>query len=64
MDDEITTEEAAVILKCTARTVRNMIIRKSLPAKIKRVDPTTKKGVYIVSKKFVVALSKQQYRPG
>ena len=43
---EVTTEEAAEMLKCTSRTVRNMIIRGSIQARMEKIDPNVEKGVY------------------
>jgi hypothetical protein len=42
---EVTTEEAATILNCTARTIRNMIRRGSIAARMDKIDPNVKKGV-------------------
>lgn len=46
MQPEVTTEEAAVLLRCTSRTVRNMIERKSIIARMEKIDPSVGKGVY------------------
>lgn len=42
----ITTDEAAEILGCSPRTVRNMIIRRTIKAQLVKIDPTVEKGVY------------------
>lgn len=61
--EEITTEKAAVILNCSSRTIRNMIQRGSLKARLKRIDPNTRKGVYLIQKKEVMKLLEKQNRP-
>jgi hypothetical protein len=43
---ELTSEEAAEILNCTARTIRNMIVRGSITARMEKIDPNVEKGVY------------------
>jgi hypothetical protein len=43
---ELTSEEAAEILDCTARTIRNMIVRGSIKARMEKIDPNVEKGVY------------------
>jgi excisionase family DNA binding protein len=43
---EITTEEAAGMLKCSPRTIRNMIHRGTIKARMEKVDPSVEKGVY------------------
>lgn len=45
---ELTTEEAAEILQCSPRTIRNMISRKSITARMAKIDPTVEKGVYLI----------------
>jgi hypothetical protein len=43
---EVTTEVAAALLKCAPRTIRNMINRGSIQARMVKIDPTVEKGVY------------------
>jgi hypothetical protein len=43
---EVTSEVAAKILSCTARTIRNMIVRGSIKARMEKIDPNVEKGVY------------------
>ena len=53
--EEVSTQEAAKMLKCSPRTIRNMIKRGSLSARIVRFDPTVK-GVYKVPKSEIELL--------
>jgi hypothetical protein len=43
---EITTEKAAEILDCSPRTIRYMITRGSIKARMVKIDPTVEKGQY------------------
>lgn len=45
-EKEVGTEEAAKILECSPRTVRYMIERKTIKARLVKIDPTVQKGVY------------------
>lgn len=49
MPIEYTTAEAAMIVGCTPRTIRNMIERGTIKFRIERFDPTVK-GVYKIPK--------------
>ena len=53
--DEISTQEAAEILKCSQRTIQRMIERGSL--KGRKLDPHAK-SIYLVSRREVMELSK------
>lgn len=59
-EEEVTTEEAAELLNCSPRTIRNMIIRGSIRAKMVKVDPTTRKGVYKIPKSEIERIKKLQ----
>ena len=48
--EEVTTAEAAEMLNCSPRTIRNMILRKSITARMDKTDPTVEKGVYKIPK--------------
>lgn len=57
---EISTTEAAEILGCDVRTIRYMIERGSLSARLVKVDPYAKKGAYRVKRTDVLELQKMQ----
>ena len=56
-EKEYTTEEAAEILQVSARTIRNMIVRRSLIAWMERKDPT-RKGVYKIPQREIDRIQK------
>lgn len=45
---EVTVAEFAELTGIEVRTVRNMIYRRAITARLFRTDPTVKKGVYII----------------
>ena len=49
-DYEVSVTEAAVILKCTPRTIRYMITEGTIKARMVKADPTSEKGVYQIPK--------------
>ncbi len=55
--DEITTREAAQLLRCSPRTILRMIDRRSLHAR--KLDPSAK-SVYRLSRKEVEELLRSQ----
>lgn len=57
-DESLSTEEAAQLLGCTARTVRNMIERGTIKATLKKIDPTVEKGVYRIPKSEIERIQK------
>lgn len=59
-EEEVTTEEAARMLKCSPRTIRNMIVRGTIKARMERVDPTTDKGVYKIPISEIERIKKLQ----
>lgn len=59
--EEVTTEEAAVLLGCTARTIRNMIARGTFSARMEKIDPTVEKGVYKIPLSEVMKIKKDTY---
>ncbi len=61
-DEEISTTEAAAILKCSERTIRYLIERGSLKARVARIDPNAQKGRYRVLKKDILEIKKQTSR--
>lgn len=56
--DEVTTEEAAEILKCSARTIRYMIARETITARMEKADPTATKGVYKIPRSEIERIQK------
>ena len=58
---EITTEEAARILNCSVRTIRNMIDRGSIKAKMYKVDPYIKKGRYRIPMSEIQRIQNDNY---
>ena len=58
--DAISTAEAALILKCSERTVRNMIERGSL-FNVRKLDADTK-SVYILSRAEVTQKAQARYK--
>ena len=60
---EVTTEEAAEMLKCTSRTVRNMIIRGSIQARMEKIDPNVEKGVYKIPLREIQRIQKRTAMP-
>jgi len=56
---EVTTAEAANMLECSPRTIRNMIKRKTITARLFLIDPTVKKGVYLIPKAEIDLLVKR-----
>ena len=59
-DEVVTTQQAAKMLKCSPRTIRNMILRGSLSARLFKVDPTVAKGVYLIPTKEIEKLLKSR----
>ena len=58
--DDISTAEAAQILKCSERTIRNMIQRGSL-VNVRKLDADAK-SVYILSRAEVAAKAQARYK--
>lgn len=58
---EMTTEQAAEILGCSPRTIRNMILRGTLTARLDKADPTVEKGRYLIPSTQVYAILKDKY---
>ena len=50
---EVTTQQAAELLNCSPRTIRNMIARGTLRARMVKIDPTVEKGVYLIPYKQI-----------
>ena len=46
---EVTAAEAAEMLHCDRRSVVNMIKRGSIQARMEKIDPYVKKGVYKIA---------------
>jgi DNA binding domain, excisionase family len=57
---ELTTEEAAEILDCSPRTIRNMIERGSIKARLVKVDPNAEKGAYRIPLSEIERIQKLQ----
>jgi hypothetical protein len=58
--DDISTTEAAQILKCSERTVRNMIERGSL-VNVRKLDADAK-SIYILSRAEVTQKAQTRYK--
>lgn len=61
--DEITTKEFSIRTGISERTIRNMIARGAITARLERTDPTVKKGVWKIQKsevKKVIDFFKQE----
>lgn len=57
--EEVTTAEAAELLNCSERTIRRMIERGTIAARMEKIDPTVKKGVYKIPKYQIDMIIKQ-----
>lgn len=55
-DKELTTEEAAEELGCSPRTVRYMIARGTISARMEKADPTAQKGVYKIKLSEIIRI--------
>ena len=55
----ITTKEAAIRLKVTSRTVRNMIMRGRFPGAYK-VDPEAKRSTWMIPINEIIELEKKR----
>ena len=53
MEKEYTTAEAAIKWECSDRTVRNMIMRGTIQARMDKADPTVQKGTYKIPEREI-----------
>ena len=59
-EQEVTTEQAAELLACSPRTIRNLITRRTISARMVIIDPTKEKGVYKIPLSEIKRIQRMQ----